>query len=148
MSPGNGVGHGSELPWGLSRAASKGNQNRSKIVSSKNAHRTSPIAFAFGMLRKSFFLTSSSSYENSNDDVDNDDDNSSNNDNGVDNNEDIDDNNKVALVAFDVSKLSSTGQSLKWTFSKLSAQKVCFLGHAALTRTDLLPTLEKSQNQV
>ena len=123
------------------------------------------------MLRKSFFLTSSSSYENSNDDVDNDDDNNSNNDNSVNHNEDTDDsvdndgndhnhdnidnsndsnnsnsdNNKVAV---DASKLSSTGQSLKWTFSKLSAQKVCFLGHAALTRTDLLPTLEKSQNQV
>ena len=145
MSPGNGVGHGSELPWGRSRAASKGNQNRSKIVSSKNAHRTSPIAFAFGMLRQSFFLTSSSSYENSNDDVDNDDDNNSNNDNNNEDTDDSVDNNKVAV---DASKLSSTGQSLKWTFSKLSAQKVCFLGHAALTRTDLLPTLEKSQNQV
>ena len=147
MSPGNGIGHGSETLtlWGRPRAASKGNQNRSKIVSSKNAHRTSPIAFAFGMLRKSFFLTSSSSYENTNDDVDNDDDNNSNNDNNNEDTDDSVDNNKVAV---DASKLSSTGQSLKWTFSKLSAQKVCFLGHAALTRTDLLPTLEKSQNQV
>ena len=97
------------------------------------------------MLRQSFFLTSSSSYDNSNDDVDNDDDNNSNNDN---NNEDTDDSVDNYKVAVDASKLSSTGQSLKWTFSKLSAQKVCFLGHAALTRTDLLPTLEKSQNQV